>query len=63
METKLVNGKVCKIIVCSDEAITNQEHFEHNLQQLVNNFTGILGRKEMTQFVQNVLDKTEWVHN
>lgn len=55
MRTLVLDKEVFYLIKTSDTAITNEEHFKHDVEQIVRSFCGILSRKEIETFFVDVL--------
>ncbi|MFA7287410.1 MAG: hypothetical protein WC055_00875 [Melioribacteraceae bacterium] len=56
METKLINGKVMKMFEVSTEAVSNEDHFKHDFEQIIQHYAMILDVEEMKEFSENVIN-------
>ncbi len=58
MEVKNIdNERIVKFIEVNPDNISNQDHFEADLKQVVEHYTCILDEKEIREFTENVFKK------
>ncbi len=56
MRTKNIDGKIMKMFEASGEAVTNEEHFKHDFEQVIRHYAMILDVEEMKKFSEDVIN-------
>ena len=55
MKTKKIDGKIMRLFECSDTAVTNEEFFKHDFEQVIRHYAMILDVEEMKEFSETVM--------
>jgi hypothetical protein len=62
MKLKSIDGQVYKLVPASENAVSNEEHFKHDLWMLLLHYQPILDYEEIEDFIRQSLFGLKIVH-